>query len=187
MKVVAIYGSARKNGNGAALVERAISNFADKNPELKRYYLSDMDIKSCLGCFACRKKEICVRKDDMNNLLQDMIESDFVIFSSPIYMYDASGDFRLMINRMYPMIGGEPGRYTKRHPGKKCMIIMTQGAPTIMFRGAGRNIKRIIKSFGFDVFGLVRLGFANEKEAAEKNKRVLRKIDRMCSKVMKSL
>jgi len=187
MKIVAIYGSARKNGNGTALVERAISNFADKNPEVKRYYLTDMDIKSCMGCFACRKKEMCVRKDDMNNLLQDIIESDFVIFSSPVYMYDASGSFRLMINRMYPMLGGEPGRYTKRHPDKKCMIIMTQGAPTIMFRGAGRIIKSIIKSFGFDVFGLVRFGFANERGSAEKNKRVLSKIDHVCSKVMKNL
>ncbi|MCB2362368.1 hypothetical protein [Clostridium estertheticum] len=92
-----------------------------------------------------------------------------------------------MINRMYPMIGGEPGRYTKRHPDKKCMIIMTQGAPTIMFRGAGRNIKSIINSFGFDVFGLVRFGFVNERGSAEKNKRVLRKIDRVCSKVIKNL
>jgi multimeric flavodoxin WrbA len=187
MKIVAIYGSSRKNGNGAALVERAINNFADKNPEVNRYYLSEMDIKSCMGCFACRKKEMCVRKDDMSNLLQDIIESDFVIFSSPVYMYDATGSFRLMINRMYPMLGGEPGKYTKRYTNKKCMIIMTQGAPTIMFRSAGRIIKRIIKSFGFDVFGLVRMGFANERGAGEKNERVLRKIDNVCSKVIKKL
>ncbi|URZ17591.1 flavodoxin family protein [Clostridium felsineum] len=185
MKIVAVYGSARKNGNGEVLVERAINNFADKNPEVKRYYLTDMDIKSCMGCFACRKKEMCVRKDDMNDLLNDIIESDFVIFSSPVYMYDASGSFRLMLNRMYPMLGGEPGRYTKRYTDKKCMLIMTQGAPLLMFSGASRTIKRIIKSFGFDVCGLVRMGFANERGAAAKNEKVLRKIDAVCSKAIK--
>lgn len=136
-----------------------------------------------MGCFACRKKEMCVRKDDMNELLKDLIESDFVIFSSPLYMYDASASFRIMINRMYPMLDGEPGKYTQRHPNKKCMIIMTQGAPTIMFSRGPRTIKRIIKSFGFNVLGFVRLGFANERGAAEKNKRVLRKIDRICKNV----
>lgn len=187
MKIVAVYGSARKNGNGAALVERAINNFADKNPEVKRYHLPEMDIKSCMGCFACRKKEMCVRKDDMNDLLKDIIESDFVIFNSPLYMYDASASFRLMLNRMYPMLGGEPGKYTKRHPHKKCMIIMTQGAPTIMFRRAHKVVKKIIESFGFDVCGLVRIGFANDRKASEKNIKVQAKIDKICSKTINTL
>lgn len=183
MKITAVYGSARKNGNGAALVDRAISNFASENPEVKKYYLTDMNIEPCLECFACRKKETCVRKDDMSNLLNDIIKSDFVIFNSPVYMDDAAGSFRLMINRLYPMLGGDPGRYTKRYPNKKCMLIMTQGAPTIMFRGAGRRVKRIIKSFGFDVCLLVRCGFANNRGTAEKNERVLKKIDRLCKKI----
>jgi NAD(P)H-dependent FMN reductase len=185
MKIVAVYGSARKNGNSEVLVERAINNFTDRDQEVKRYYLTDMDIKSCMGCFACRKKEMCVRKDDMNDLLKDIIQSDFVIFSSPVYMCDASGSFRLMLNRMYPMLEGEPGRYTKRYTDKKCMIIMTQGAPLLMFSGASRTIKRIIKSFGFDVCGLVRMGFANERGAAVKNEKILRKIDAVCSKAIK--
>ena len=185
MKIVAIYGSSRKNGNSELLVNHAINNLEVDNSEVKRYYLSEMNIKSCMGCFACRKKEMCVRKDDMNELLTDMVESDFVIFSSPVYMFDATGSFRLMLNRMYPLLGGKPGFYTKRHPGMKCMIIMTQGAPTIMFRSASKVIKRIIKSFGFNVFGVVRLGFANEKGIALKNKRVLRKINRICRKVVK--
>lgn len=59
MKIVAIYGSSRKNGNGAALVEHALNNFKDKNPEVKKYFLTDMEISHVWGVLLVEKRK-CV-------------------------------------------------------------------------------------------------------------------------------
>lgn len=185
MNVVAVYGSARKNGNGAFLVEQAISEFREKGIDVKRYYLPDMNIQPCAGCFACRKKEMCIRKDDMSEMLQQLIDSDYVIFETPIYMYDASGCFRMMMNRMYTMLDGKPGFYTKRHPGKHCMLIMTQGAPLVMFSSARWRIGRILKSFGFCLDSVVSMGFANNLGTAKKRTDLIKRIKKAVDKCFK--
>lgn len=101
MKIVAIYGSARKKGFSALAVDTAAAYFENKGYEVKRYFLTDMDIKQCRGCFSCRRKKGCILKDDMTVLFDDIVTSDFVIFSSPVYCFDVSGSFKLMFERLY--------------------------------------------------------------------------------------
>ena len=181
MKITVFY-SGRKNGNGRMLIKRALVNFDKYNPNVKEYNLNEMQIQPCKGCFACRKKELCVCNDEMNQLRKDLISSDFVIFASPIYMLNASGSFCMMINRLYPLLEGEQGHYTKRHKPVKSMLILTQGAPSILFGGVERRIKSVLSSFGFQIIGTVRMGIANELGAVEKNVNVMKKIDRITRK-----
>lgn len=185
MKITVVCGGGRKNGNGMYLINRALSNFDGINPMVKIHNLNEMQIEGCKGCFACRKKEICVIKDDMDDLKADLVLSDLVIFSSPLYMHDPTGKFMTMINRLYPLQDGQPGRYTLRHKPVQSMLIMTQGAPAIMFRSVPKRITKILTKQGFPMIGIVRLGWANELGAAEKNKRVLTKVDKLCNKVIK--
>lgn len=182
MKVVAIYGSARRNGNTTLLVDTAI-DYLGKEHEIKKHYLFEKNIKPCLGCFACRTKEGCVIKnDDMGEIFEDIIHADFVIFSSPLYCLDVSGMFKLMYDRLYPMVEGKRGFYTPRYKGIRCMTIITQGAPTIMFRAVRKRLKMCYKLNGFDNMGIVVSGLANEKGSSIKQKMTLKKIERICKK-----
>lgn len=187
MNIVAVYSSGRKTGNSTFLVDQAVSKFQEAGAKIKKYYLTDMDIKPCKGCMSCRRKDTCVWEDDMTHLLKDIIKSDFVIFGFPVYMFEASGVFRMMLNRMFPMLEGESktGQYGKRYPGKKCMLIMTQGSPTIIFGGILRNVKRILKNMmGFEVIGTVRCGLISEIDSVKKNKKALKKIEKICKNVI---
>ena len=184
MKIVAIYGSARKNGNCAAVVDTTLELLGgDAENTIKRYHLADMEIKPCLGCFSCRKKEGCVHEDEMNDLFWEIVNSDFVIFSSPVYCMDISGPFKMMYDRLYPTLGGEPGAYKPRYPGKKCMLILSQGAPRFMFRSVPRRVKKTLKMNGFDNVATVVSDLSNPIGAARKNVRLHKQLERICKKI----
>lgn len=183
MKITIVSGGGRKNGNGQILINEVLKQFDDRKPEVEVYYLGEMNIHPCKGCFACRKKELCVCQDEMDELRERLVESDFVIFQTPIYMNDATGSFRLMINRLYPLLSGEPGRYTKRHKNMKAMLITTQGAPTLFFSGATKRIKKILESFGFQFIGTVRAGLCNKAGAVAENQWALKRIAKICAHV----
>ena len=45
------------------------------------------------------KKEKCVKKDDMNNLYDKIIESDVIIFGTPVYWYGPTALMKAFIDR----------------------------------------------------------------------------------------
>lgn len=159
MKIVAIYGSARKNGASAKAVEKILRTVQTVGDTVEEYWLAELNIKPCIGCMACRKAEVCSRKgDDMEKIYRSIISADFVIFSSPVYCLDVSGPFKLMFDRLYPMLAGPQGRYTQRHPDIKCCMVLSQGAPTVLFGGTARRMKFRLKQNGFQNLGLLRYG-----------------------------
>ena len=188
MKVIVVYGSARKKGFSAIAADQAASCLAEKGAEIKKYYLTDMSIQPCMGCFSCRRKEGCVRKDDMTELFHEIVESDFVIFASPVYCFDVSSTFKKMFERLYPMLAGGMAlgegfqKYTHRYPPKKCMMILAQGAIGPMCSGVHRRIKSNLNMNGFDNLGLVVIDSTYSKKNVELSEKQVEKIKRICAK-----
>lgn len=192
MKVVAIFSSARKNGFSAKAVDKAVECLSTSENEIKKYYLSDMNFKPCTGCFACRKKEKCVQKDDMSVLFDEIMDSDFVIFSSPIFCFDVTATYKKMFERLYPMLGGGMAlgegfkKYYYRYPKKKCMLIISLGAVRFMCAGAIRRAKSNLKMNGFDNLGTVVIDGTYGKKKAELTVAQKKKIEKICKKARKA-
>jgi NAD(P)H-dependent FMN reductase len=89
MKVLAVIGSPRKNGNTRRAVERIKEKLlaADPNIGFETLFLTDLNLQTCRGCFICfaKGKEYCPLKDDRNLLEEKMLEADGVIFAAPVY------------------------------------------------------------------------------------------------------
>lgn len=189
MKIIAIYGSARKKGFSSLAVDTAVSYFENKGQKVRKYYLVDMDIQPCMGCFACRKKEGCVRRDDMSELFKEIVESDFVIFSSPIYCFSTNSLYNRMFERLYPMLGGgmalgaETKKYTQRYPGKKCMMIFSQGAPALMCSCARRRTKSNLRMNGFDNVGTVVIDSTYTQKGFSLTDKQIKHIQNICHKL----
>lgn len=155
----------------------------------KKYYLTDMNINQCRGCFSCRRKEGCVIKDDMTTLFDDIVTSDFVIFSSPIYCFDVCGSFKLMFERLYPMLSGGMAlgegfqKYTHRYPNIKSMLILSQGAISFMCRGVKKQIQSNLKMNGFKNIGTVVIDSTYSKKKLKLTDKQVKKIQAICSKV----
>ena len=66
-KIVVLNGSPRRAGNTSALVREFTKGAESADNTVKEFFLSDMDIHGCRGCFGGRSSRECpcVQKDDM--------------------------------------------------------------------------------------------------------------------------
>ena len=130
MKVIAINGSPRKNGNTATMLQEVLDGAAGKGAETRMIHLNDLDMKGCQGCLACRENlGKCAYKDDFQHVLKEMSECDAVVFGSPIYVFNITGQFKCFLDRCYCFIDhNEEGEYISVMPkGKKFALVTSQG------------------------------------------------------------
>ncbi len=74
----------------------------------KLILLRDLKIKPCKGCLACEKggldrKGECKIRDDMPALLPSLIDSDIIVFGTPVYFEMLSGRLKNFMDRTCPI------------------------------------------------------------------------------------
>jgi multimeric flavodoxin WrbA len=64
----------------------------------------DKHIKYCSGCFTCKRNGgTCIYDDDMRGILEQMLQSDLLLFSFPLYCYGMPAPLKALIDRTMPM------------------------------------------------------------------------------------
>ena len=94
MKVLAFNGSPRgKRSNTDRILQPFLEGTKDAEVETETIYLKNLEIKPCLGCFACCTKTpgVCVQKDDMASLLEKIRHADVIVYATPLYVFTVSG------------------------------------------------------------------------------------------------
>jgi multimeric flavodoxin WrbA len=101
MKVLGISASPRKNkSNTLILLKEAFSVIAKKGYQTELVHLCDLKIEFCRHCESCHKKMMdCPIKDDAHLLLKKMLESDGIIFASPVYINQITGYLKTFFDR----------------------------------------------------------------------------------------
>ena len=102
MKVLAINGSARKDGNTAIMVRQVFAELEKEGVETRMEQLYGRNLAGCIACYKCfeRKDQRCaVTNDSMNTLVELMVEADGIILASPTYFADVSANMRAVIER----------------------------------------------------------------------------------------
>lgn len=102
MKVVAINGSARKDGNTAILLNTVLAELSSQGIETELVQLSGRNLRGCIACYECfaRKDKRCaVTSDPMNDYLEKMIEADGILLGSPTYFADMSANMKAVVER----------------------------------------------------------------------------------------
>jgi multimeric flavodoxin WrbA len=103
MKVLGIYGSARKNGNSDQLLDKALEGAEAAGAVAARVYARDLKISGCRACGGCDRTGKCVIKDDMNSVYPLMDEAEIIFLASPIYFYSLTGQVKILIDRAQAM------------------------------------------------------------------------------------
>ena len=98
-KVLGIYGSPRKKGNTALLLDDFLRGARDAGAEITKIYPIDLTFRACIECRQCEKLGHCVLKDDMQKIYPLLEESDVIVLASPIYFYNVSAYAKAMIDR----------------------------------------------------------------------------------------
>lgn len=125
-KILAVCASARKGGNTDVMIDELLRAARDNGSDTEKIYLSDLDMKQCTGCRACRKvdvKTICALKDDMQAFYDRLYAADGFIAGFPIYTARENG---LMATFMDRWDCFSNPYLTRRMPGgKKGLIVCT--------------------------------------------------------------
>jgi len=104
-KVLIIGTSPRKNGNTNRLVQEFEKGAKDAGNEVETVYLYDKTINFCKGCLACQKLHHCVIDDDANEITEKIKNSDVIVWATPVYYYEMSGQMKTLIDRSNPLFG----------------------------------------------------------------------------------
>lgn len=170
-KVVGIIGSPRKTGNVNSIVSEVLRGAKDGGAETKTYHLNSMNIKGCQSCMYCRKHDRCCLNDDMKVIYKDIKDADAVVIGSPIYIYQVSGQTKILMDRLYPLTDEN---HKPRFGEKKLVMVYTQAAPfPFIFRKYIRYMRKILKAMGLIHFKDIVVTKCFEPNAAINNKKAI--------------
>ena len=102
-KVLIISTSIRNGSNSEILAHEAERGALDAGNEVEFVSLAGKDISFCRGCLACQKTGNCVIRDDMDALIEKVREADVLVFTTPIYYYEMSGQMKVFLDRCNPL------------------------------------------------------------------------------------
>lgn len=102
-KVLIITTSLRAKSNSDVLAERLLAGAKDAGHDVEMISLKGKTIKFCIGCLACQKTQQCVLKDDAVAIAEKVKNADTLVFVTPIYYYEMSGQMKTLLDRMNPL------------------------------------------------------------------------------------
>ncbi len=120
-KLLGILGSPRKNGNTHILISKMLEGANEGGFETDLILLTDLKIKECDGCHACWKGNPCSKNDDMNDLYPRIIESDVLIFGTPVYWYGPTALIKGFLDR-FVFFNNEENR--QKIKGKDVVLVV---------------------------------------------------------------
>jgi multimeric flavodoxin WrbA len=110
MKVLAVNGSARKDGNTALILNVVCEQLAECGIETELVQLAGSDITPCRGCFYCRGKENCVFSNDaFSEIFKKMAAADGILLGSPVYSADVTANMKAFLERAGVVVATNPG------------------------------------------------------------------------------
>ena len=93
MNILAIYGGSRKNGNSEQLAREILKETAYSSLHLSDYHIKPIvDQRHEPGGFENVN-------DDYNQVLQQVLSHDLLVFTTPLYWYGMSGPMKNFIDR----------------------------------------------------------------------------------------
>jgi len=144
MKIMAVIGSPRRDGNTAFLVDRVAQGAASRTDiELDTLFVAEHNIGYCRGCLTCTfpppGTKTCSLPDDMPGILERMAACEAFIFGTPNHMRTVSSPLLTFFSRMLPLMEFVPdtnsegritgGGFTSRLSGRKAALVISQGDP----------------------------------------------------------
>ncbi len=103
-KIVAINASPRVAWNTGTLIREAAKGVESAGAEVKLFDLYNLDkFTGCISCFGCKLPEhqgVCVYKDGLASVLEEIRDADGLILGTPNYLGDVSAGFRALYERL---------------------------------------------------------------------------------------
>lgn len=106
MKILVLNGSPKREKSDTMHITRAfLEGMKDaSSQDIHIVDIIDKHIGFCTGCFTCKRNGgECIHNDDMRSLLSEVLESDLLLFSYPLYVYGMPAPLKAFIDRTMPL------------------------------------------------------------------------------------
>ncbi|RIJ45961.1 flavodoxin family protein [Maribellus luteus] len=130
MKIVAINGSPRRNGNTALLIHEMFKIFEAEGFQTELVQLGNKPVHGCTACAKCKEEQdgrCHIKNDHLNLCIEKMLEADGIIIGSPVYFADVTTEIKALIDVAgYATRAG--GHLLKRKVGAGVIAVRRGGA-----------------------------------------------------------
>lgn len=102
MKVIAINGSPRPEGNTKKMIMKVLDALEAEGIETELVQVGGTAIRGCKSCYGCieRKDSRCsVNNDNFNVIFEKMLAADGMLLASPTYFADITPELKALIDR----------------------------------------------------------------------------------------
>ena len=130
MKVVAINGSARKDGNTAIMIKHVFKELEKEGIKTELVQLAGEKIQGCIACYKCfsaKNKRCAVTGDIVNECIEKMEQAEGIILGSPTYFADCTAQIKALIDRA-GFVSKANGEMFKRKIGAAVVAVRRSGA-----------------------------------------------------------
>ena len=106
MKILVLNGSPKRENSDTLRITRAFLDGMNDAAaqEIHIIHVIDKHIEPCTGCFACmRGGGDCIHDDDMQAILEEILASDLLIWSFPLYCYGMPAPLKALLDRTLPL------------------------------------------------------------------------------------
>ena len=110
-------------------------------------------MKPCTGCVACGYEGICVQRDDMTSIRQSILDSDMIVFVTPLYYYGFSAQLKTVIDRFCAFNASLTGKQMK-----SVLISAAWNADSWTFEALETHYKTLVRYLHFEDCGSI-LGY----------------------------
>ena len=132
MKVIAINGSPRANGNTYHAIKEVFKELEKENIETEVIHIGRDKISGCMGCGKCykTKDDKCIIQDDNLNLwIEKLKEADGIIFGSPVFYAGINGTMKSFMDRLF-YVAGANGIFRHKVGAAVVAVRRSGGIPT---------------------------------------------------------
>ena len=130
MKVLAINGSARKDGNTALMIGHCFAALEKEGIETELVQLAGQQIRGCTACYQCfenQDQRCAVKTDIVNECIEKMLAADAIVLGSPTYFANVTAELKALIDRS-GLVARANGDMFKRKLGAAVVAVRRGGA-----------------------------------------------------------
>ena len=135
MKVIAINGSPKENGNTAQALNALLGEVEKQGIETELITIGNKAIHGCIACAKCREttsgKCAAFPNDPVNELLPKLIAADAIVLGSPTYFAGINGTLKSFLDRVFYLALYGGGLFRLKYGA--AVVVLRRGGGTAAF------------------------------------------------------
>ncbi len=134
MKVVAVNGSPRKDGNTHQALTMVGEVLLAEGIDFEILHVGHKLIHGCMACGKCavsKDGECSIKTDDLNKWIQQLKDADGIIIGSPVYYSGISGTMKCFLDRAFYVAGVNGGLF--RHKVGASVVALRRSGGSATF------------------------------------------------------